>query len=1048
MIVFVVILSFLFAGVKGGTISLVQSSKPNAGQPVTLVCQADGSSSPPGPDALTLTGPQGSVTAMNTSVVDNTRSTSFEVTVDKPNVEFVCTLLDTDGTTVLNQTTINVDAFVLPYLRIPPQVSYTYSDPTKLTLNWLSWESNGGGDGPILRYEAVYRYANDTEGDDSYNFTRVVDSNVTTSVEITGLDPYTDYDFAVVVVREGVGGAGPPTNKTTIKTLCPAPTAPLTLSARRIELEEIEITWELPPPSTWGCGELAPKMFVEWKKSTAPSFSLLWVDREPGSYNLTLVAPCTEYYIQAWFASVSFLTSPKSEELHVTTPKTEPPAVASVYIEYVDDSLDLRVRWVDPSVRIRCIREFYVTFTPVELVACGTRIDSPVTRTMVVPVNSSSTGVVFGSLDPYMRYNATVMSSNELGNSTIKFETKVTRQTLPIALPAPGVVEVTQHMARLNWTRIPCVDVHGNFRYYSLQFTNNQTGETFDESETNIDITELSSRYINPCMTFNVQIYVVTGAGNGPRSEKMQFTTLSRIPTIVTNYNVIAIDDNTSALLVTWEDPDNPYCPVDFYQVSYSLLDKFQCDHDENREQVVAANTTVMNYTITGLLPYSTYKLYVRTHNEAGFSYSDGRIGVFYTAQRAPTDAPIRVTVESRTKNWLHFSFARADCSEGSWSSRLIDYRYRLDNVDNTSQPVVNDYIGTYVRFENLIPYTRYSFRVQMRTEAGNGPFSTPVEARTSEDVPGPPASLTVTNKTETTLDVAWETPTTPNGVILNYTVQYKAIEKPYDPTFSPPTMYTEAGLVGPAVFAYQVDFLDPGTKYRIRVAALTSPGEGEFVMHEAFTKPKTDIPEPDTPPHDPSRSSETSVYIYIHSTDPTYVTSFLVAVRKMLARQKRAAVVIDGESYGTYSENPDAYIAAEVEKKKNNGGFLVGDGKMYGGWQNAPLGKGNYSVRVGAKSEADSEAILSWSEPLMYEAMGPEPVTPSPTKRPGPKKTVPPPVANNTVGIIAGVVVGVLVVLIIVIGIAYWLKKKKEREVKDSDNEINMDLKEKDASY
>ena len=105
-------------------------------------------------------------------------------------------------------------------MQSPPTIVLDYLVSTELTVSWLPWATDGLGDGPVLRYEVVYRNKTNVEGDTSYDYKLGLDSNQTTTARVTGLRTEQEYDFAVVVVREGEGGAGKPSNKTTITTRC------------------------------------------------------------------------------------------------------------------------------------------------------------------------------------------------------------------------------------------------------------------------------------------------------------------------------------------------------------------------------------------------------------------------------------------------------------------------------------------------------------------------------------------------------------------------------------------------------------------------------------------------------------------------------------------------------------------------------------------------------------------------------------------------------------------------------------------------------------
>ena len=105
-----------------------------------------------------------------------------------------------------------------PYLTSAPTGYASSTDPTQVIIYWDQW-SSGQGDGPVEQYEVHYRYKNDSMDNTSYPFLTAT-SSASTSLVVDGLDVDTEYDFAIVVVRSGEGGAGLPSHKTTVRTQC------------------------------------------------------------------------------------------------------------------------------------------------------------------------------------------------------------------------------------------------------------------------------------------------------------------------------------------------------------------------------------------------------------------------------------------------------------------------------------------------------------------------------------------------------------------------------------------------------------------------------------------------------------------------------------------------------------------------------------------------------------------------------------------------------------------------------------------------------------
>ncbi|XP_033636989.1 receptor-type tyrosine-protein phosphatase F-like isoform X1 [Asterias rubens] len=1012
--------------------SLSQATKPNAGQPVPLLCEAMDMPSVPGPNALTLTGSDGlEVTASETTVVaSNRRVTTFIVTVVDLGNEFTCSLLDSDGTTVVDRQTISVNVYVLPFLQSPPTIVLDYLVSTELTVSWLPWATDGLGDGPVLRYEVVYRNKTNVEGDTSYDYKLGLDSNQTTTARVTGLRTEQEYDFAVVVVREGEGGAGKPSNKTTITTRCAVPTsAPIVVSLTAIGPTELQLVWRLPPPSTWGCRNTPISILINLKESSEDYFGFpvaIETADPPGVFNVTNLLSCTTYDVQLYYTTSAGF-SPPSEVINGSTPRTAPPRARLFSLGNAQDGVGLFAQWSPPEGPAkRCDTGMYhVHYTLLRLEACDTDIVSPTTYVKVIGDGSTST--TLDDLVPYATYNVSVVSTNEVGMSDDPTRTWTTVAAFATVLPPVQVTDVTARSFIIRWVRIPCEDLHGDFTAYRYFVTNNKSAEQTSSYIYDIDVTTERLMYRTPCSPYDIQMTLYNDLGEGDRSENVRVTTDAEVPPSVPNVVASSVDENPSELSLTWDEPQS-WCPIEYYKVSYELVNKFMCETHDEGVHIVAGNATQLSYTIMDLFPFSTYFVYVEGFTEgAGFGMP-GRT-VQDTAEKAPTAAPDRLEVGQVFRRELSFSCGYPPCTAGGRSSRILGFTYNLTDLVNPGNPsIVIEGENSRQVFDGLVPNTRYSLQVKLRTNAGDGPYSEPIEATTLEDRPGPPSNVTISEIGETTMTVTWEVPIEPNGIITAYEVYSRAIEKPYNPSFTSPSSWVGSPLLGPSVLSNIITQLDPGTKYQILLTARTAVGTGEDASVEAFTKPKTDIPKPAPPTVDTSTSTATTVAISLpNDEDDTYVTSYLIAVKK--TSNKRAAVDIDGEVFGSYNENPNAYIAAEIAKGDKTNSFVVGDGAMYGGYLNAPLVTGTtYSIRTGSASKTDTASIVSWSEPLTAEVRSYGSRPPA-TMRPD--ITDPPPMAgDNKVGIIAAVVI-VVVLLVVVSGFAvlFYLKKKRDAQ-------------------
>lgn len=157
---------------------------------------------------------------------------------------------------------------------------------------------------------------------------------------------------------------------------------------------------------------------------------------------------------------------------------------------------------------------------------------------------------------------------------------------------------------------------------------------------------------------------------------------------------------------------------------------------------------------------------------------------------------------------------------------------YRLDGtnrerVENTSAPG-----EMQVTIQNLIPDTKYSFRVVSSNANGPGESSAPLTVATQLEVqvPGPAPNLQVVSVGSSSVSLTWERPITGNGEIQTYKLFYieKGQESEQDVDVS--------GL------SYTMTSLKKFTEYSFRVVAYNKHGPG-VSTEDVTVRTLSDVP-------------------------------------------------------------------------------------------------------------------------------------------------------------------------------------------------------------
>ncbi|XP_072048352.1 receptor-type tyrosine-protein phosphatase kappa-like [Amphiura filiformis] len=264
---------------------------------------------------------------------------------------------------------------------------------------------------------------------------------------------------------------------------------------------------------------------------------------------------------------------------------------------------------------------------------------------------------------------------------------------------------------------------------------------------------------------------------------------------------------SATELSVTWSSYGEP----ESYEVYYQITNEDQCKGTNGDRQLVykGAGTT---YNISGLTPYSSYNVSVKSiHSDCE---TDEINGVDITDEAAPTAAPENLGF-SATSNSITFTWDEIPC--GNRGGSIIAYDYELNSVSNTTT-------GRVKTFSPLPACSSYIFKVSGVNSIGNGPYTSEINGRTSDQKPGQVTSLTVNpiSSHADSLHVSWDAPHPPCAV--EYKIEYQLVNSDQcdDTGGSKITFQTITGT------AITINGLQAYSTYRVFVSAINSKGSSD----------------------------------------------------------------------------------------------------------------------------------------------------------------------------------------------------------------------------
>ncbi|XP_016124971.1 usherin [Sinocyclocheilus grahami] len=430
-------------------------------------------------------------------------------------------------------------------------------------------------------------------------------------------------------------------------------------------------------------------------------------------------------------------------------------------------------------------------------------------------VPGNSTSHTLSQLAPYQQYTIEVEACTAAGCTlSSQSHTIRTPPAPPEDVPAPQLYSDTPTSVLLSWA--PPRHANGELDGYTIErrVTATQQISTVATLQPNQTFTYLdSSATLSPWTNYEYRIVAHTRLGGSNSSEWEKVTTRPSRPAGLQSPQVLVL--GPESVQVTWSAPLIPSGEVERYEIRMP------------DPRISHTNTSMLNRTVTNLLPYTNYSITVLACSGGG-----GHVGgctessatLVTTLPTIPEGLP-SLSVVAISESFLAVSWQLPSRPNGP------NIRFELLRR-KTQQPLAsrppedlnlwyNVYAGTKLFHEDkgLSRYTWYEYKLLVHNDVGyaSGEVATGV---TLAGQPLTPTSISVQVLNHTAILVNWSTPTLQDlqGSVEDYILMVLS------------TQHRQTLALDPAATSVVISDLQPSTEYKLSLTVsngahnITSP--------------------------------------------------------------------------------------------------------------------------------------------------------------------------------------------------------------------------------
>ena len=610
------------------------------------------------------------------------------------------------------------------------------------------------------------------------NNNTVIFRDLALTFSYTNVLPYTNYSF-VIEVCNGAGCVA--ANRTDVQTLEADPEGLDAPRVRNLTSTSVAIEWRSPSMPN---GDIITYV-LRRGNDTFPDDPLVIFEGLAFSFiDRDLLADMSYFYtVEAVNGGGSVVSPPRSF-------RTVPDLAEGIDPPTLDvlGSTEIRVRWTVPSLPNGVISS-YILYQNDVAVFSGIGLEHTASN-----------------LSPFTVYSYYVEVCNQAGCASSVTVTATTDQAPPQGVSPPVLMVLGATMIQVSWSA-PTMPNGVISRYEIRRRLLNNFFSELPQFVGGPSVFTFPNSGLDPFTAYEYRLRVSNGAGS-TFSDWVSATTLEDVPTGIglprfTDENIFA--RNATAI---WEPPTQPNGIVQLYRLEYRLL---------LGTIVVGAQVApdVTTASVSGLLPVTTYEFRLVVVNGAGEGLGD--FATVTTDEDVPEGIQ-PITVQERTGTSLVLAWDPPTSPNGVVREYIITLN---------GEVVYRNSLATFT-VTRLQPFTSYTLQLAACTSAGCtlGALQT---ATTNEVAPAGVAPPTLTSLSPRRVEVAWEQPSLPNGIILSYEILRQDNGLPATLTI---IYRTNAS----SILSFVDNNVQPAMEYRYLVRAINSAGQTDSALSPITT--------------------------------------------------------------------------------------------------------------------------------------------------------------------------------------------------------------------